>query len=65
LKRQGRYAKSKLQKTTSFTEVKPLNVHHSTHTYGLLATLIFPKCPVERAFATKVIYFVGHLTSIL
>jgi hypothetical protein len=25
-------AKSKLQKTASFTEVKPLNVHQSTHT---------------------------------
>jgi hypothetical protein len=31
--RQGRYAKSKLQKTASFIEVTALNVHHSTHTH--------------------------------
>ena len=30
--RQGSYAKSKLQKITSFIEFKPLNVHQSTHT---------------------------------
>ena len=31
-RRQGRSAKSKLQKTAFFTEVKPLNVYQSTHT---------------------------------
>jgi hypothetical protein len=41
--RQGRYAKSKLQKTASFIEVEPLNVYLSTHTYVLLAALTFPK----------------------
>jgi hypothetical protein len=50
-RRQGRYAKSKLQKTVSFVETEPLNVHQSTithththtHTHILLAALIFPK----------------------
>jgi hypothetical protein len=32
-KRQARYAISLLQKTASFIEVKPHNVHHITHTY--------------------------------
>jgi len=41
--RQGRYAKSKLQKTASFTEVKSLNVYRSTRTHILLAALILPK----------------------
>ena len=41
--RQGRYAKSKLQKTASFIEVTTLNVHQSTHIYVLLAALIFPQ----------------------
>ena len=40
----GRDAKLKLQQIASFIEVEPLNVHHSTHTYFLLAALIFPKC---------------------
>ena len=31
-RRQGRYAKSKLQKTASFIEVEPLNIYQSTHT---------------------------------
>jgi hypothetical protein len=31
-RRQGRYAKSKLQKTASVIEVDPLNVYQSTHT---------------------------------
>ena len=42
-RRQGRYAKLKLQKTASFIEVEPLNVHQSTQTYILLAALTFPK----------------------
>ena len=42
-RRQGRYAKSKLQKTASFIEVEPLIVYQGTHTYILLAALIFPK----------------------
>jgi hypothetical protein len=42
-RRQGRKTKSKLQKTASFIEVKPLNVYQSTHTYILLTALIFPK----------------------
>jgi hypothetical protein len=45
--RQGSYAKSKLQKTASFIEVKPLNIYQSrhthTHTNVLLVALIFPK----------------------
>ena len=42
-RRQGRYTKSKLQQTISFIEVEPLNVYQNTHTYVLLAVLIFPK----------------------
>jgi len=42
-RRQGRYAKSKIQKTAPFIEVEPLNSHQSTQTYILLAALIFPK----------------------
>ena len=52
-RRQRWYAKSKLQKTDSFTEVKPLIVHQSTHI--MLAALIFPKCPVDNAFLSFVI----------
>jgi hypothetical protein len=39
----GRYAKSKLQKTASLIEVEPLNIYQSTRNYVLLAALIFPK----------------------
>jgi hypothetical protein len=63
--RQGRYAKSKLQKTTSYVEVEPLNVPQSTNTYILLAAFIFLMFSVDNAFATNVSYSVGHLTSIL
>jgi hypothetical protein len=50
---------SRFQNTASFI------VHQSTHTYILLVALIFPKCPVDKAFATNVSYSAGHLTSIL
>jgi len=50
---QGRYAKSKLHKTVSFIEVKPLNVHQRTHTRVLLAVLIFPKLYREKFFRHK------------
>ena len=46
-------------------EVKPLSVYQSTLTYSVLAVLIFPKCPVDNAFATNVSYSVDQLTSIL
>jgi hypothetical protein len=42
-RRQGRYTKSKLQKTTPLIETNPHNVHQSTHTHILLAALIFSK----------------------
>jgi len=64
-RRQGSYDKSKLQKIVSFIEVKPLNFHHSTHTYALFAVLLFPKCPVNNPFASNVRYPVGQRTSIL
>jgi hypothetical protein len=37
----GKLSKIEFTKTASFTEIKPLNVHQSTHI--LLAALIFPK----------------------
>ena len=58
------FAKSKLQQTASFIELKPLNVYHSTHTCILLTALIFRKCYVDKAFVTNVSYSAGHLTSI-
>jgi hypothetical protein len=36
--------------TAPFTEVKPLNVYQSTHTYILLAALTPPNCPVFDGF---------------
>jgi len=63
-RRQGRYVKSKLQKTASFTEVKPLYVYQSTHTSCSLPWY-FWSVPVDNALATNVSYSVGHVTSIL
>jgi hypothetical protein len=43
-RRQGRYTKTKLQKTASVIAVEPLTLYQNTHKYFLLAALILPKC---------------------
>jgi hypothetical protein len=42
-RRHGRYAKSNLQKTATLFQGTPHNVYQSTHTYILLAAMIFLK----------------------
>ena len=61
----GKIQQIEVTENSRFTEVEPLNVHQSAHIYILLAAFIFPKCPVDNAFATNVSYSVGHMTSIL
>jgi hypothetical protein len=52
LRWQGRYAKSVLQKRSSFIEVRPLNVHHSTFTLSHTARCLDTswRCSVNDAF---------------